>query len=172
MISSFNILDIILVLIVFLSILLGIWKGFIRELFSLVFFILAVVLSFSFYQLPGNLLNRYLKSRDLSNFVGFITIFVLVVIVGILVTYWLRKLFTLGPFKAIDRVLGGVFGLIRGILIASIIVFALVVFPVRKDLVVKSRLSPYVMKTIDLFIGLFPGKYQEKIEAMRKGKHD
>jgi membrane protein required for colicin V production len=167
MIGIMNILDLILIIILFLSILFGVLKGFIRELFSLAFFIIGVVLSFLFYYEAGQLFIPFLKNREVSNFAGFITIFVVVLILGALVTYFIKKLFTLGPLKSIDMILGGVFGLLRGILIASIIVFALVVFPVNDDLVTKSRLSPYVLTTIEVFIHFLPAKYQEKIQAIK-----
>ena len=163
-----NILDIILVIILALSILFGILKGFIRELFSLAFFIIAVVLAFLFYYEVGDIYMSGFKNRDVSNFAGFITIFVLVLIIGAVVTYLVKKIFTIGPLKAIDMILGGVFGLLRGILILSIIVFALIVFPVNDNLVVNSRLSPYVIKSIDVFIHFLPAKYKEKIDIIKK----
>lgn len=163
-----NILDIILVIIVGLSILFGILKGFIRELFSLAFFIIAVVLSFLFYYEVGGIYMSSLKNMDVSNFAGFITIFVLVLIMGAVVTYFVKKIFTIGPLKAIDMILGGLFGLLRGILIATIIVFALIVFPVNNNLIVNSKLSPYIMKSIEIFIHFLPAKYKEKIEIIKK----
>jgi membrane protein required for colicin V production len=166
-IGMLNFLDILLIIILFLSILFGILKGFIRELFSLAFFIIGVVLAFLFYYEVGELFMPYLKNREVSNFIGFITIFVLVLMVGSLVTYLIKKLFTLGPLKNIDMILGGVFGLLRGILIASIIVFALIVFPVNDNLVTQSRLSPYVLTTIEVFIHFLPVKYQEKIQSIK-----
>lgn len=163
-----NILDIILVIILGLSILLGILKGFIRELFSLAFFIIAVVLSFLFYYEVGGIYMSGLKNRDVSNFAGFITIFVLVLIIGAVVTYFVKKIFTIGPLKAIDMILGGLFGLLRGILIASIIVLALIVFPVNDNLIVKSQLSPYVIKSIEVFVHFLPAEYKEKIGIIKK----
>lgn len=168
MTDSMNILDIIMITILALSILFGILKGFIRELFSLAFFIIAVVLAFLFYQEVGDIYISNLKNRDISNFAGFITIFVLVLILGAVITYLVKKVFNIGPLKAIDMILGGVFGLVRGILIASIIVFALIVFPISESLVKKSCMSPYVMKSIDIFIDFLPAKYKEKIEIIKK----
>jgi len=163
-----NILDIILVFLVGLSIILGILKGFIRELLSLAFFIIAVVLAFLFYYEVGDIYMFGFKNRDVSNFAGFITIFVLVLMVGALVTYLVKKIFTLGPLKAIDTILGGLFGLLRGILIAATIVFALVLFPVNDNLMAKSKLVPYVIKGIEFVVHFLPAEYKEKIEIIKK----
>jgi len=162
-----NVLDIIFLIILFLSIMFGIIKGFIRELFSLAFFVIAVVLSFLFYSDVGKLYMSSLKSQDVANFAGFFTIFTIVLIVGSLVTYVTRKIFTIGPLKSIDMILGGVFGLLRGILISAIVVFALVSFPVDDNLIIKSRISPYLLKTIDVFFGLLPGNFQKQLKQAK-----
>lgn len=159
---NFNVLDIVLIVIVSLSILFGIIKGFIRELLSLAFFIMAVVLAFLFYHEVGDMFMSSVKSRDISNFAGFITIFVVVLIIGTVITYFAKKVFTIGPLKGVDKIMGGVFGLLRGILISAIIVFALVAFPVNDNLILKSGLAPYVMKTIDVFFNFLPEKYRDK----------
>lgn len=168
MIGSFNILDIVLLIIVFLSIMFGIIKGFIRELFSLAFFIIAVVLAFLFYHDVGSLFIKSIKNRDVANFTGFIIVFASVLIIGSIVTYLVKKIFTVGPLKSIDMILGGVFGLIRGVLISAIIVFALISFPVSDDLIVKSRLSPFVIETIDVFLGFLPVQFQQKIKRAKQ----
>lgn len=167
MMSSFNFLDIVVLVIIFLSIMFGIIKGFIREMLSLAFFIIAVVLSFLFYSEVGTLLIKDITNKDVANFAGFILIFVFVLIIGSLVTYFTKKVFTIGPLKSIDMILGGVFGLVRGILISAIIVFALISFPIDDNLILKSRLSPYVMKTIDVFFGLLPIKFQQKLKHVK-----
>jgi membrane protein required for colicin V production len=147
---------------------LGIIKGFIRELFSLAFFIIAAVLAFLFYHEVGDLFIKDIKSKDVANFTGFILIFTVVLIVGSLVTYFTKKVFTIGPLKNIDMILGGVFGLIRGILISSIIVFALISFPVNDKLILESRLSPFAMKTIDVFFKLLPIEFQKRLTPASK----
>jgi len=170
MIGALNILDIVIIFILLVSILFGILKGFIRELFSLAFFIVAVVLSFLFYHDMGNMFVPHLKNRDVANFAGFITIFTLVLVIGAVVTYFIKKIFTLGPLKTIDIILGGVFGLLRGILISSVILFALLAFPVDNRLVLKSQLSPYLMKTIEVCLGFLPGEYKEKVKIYKYGE--
>ncbi|MCP5108344.1 MAG: CvpA family protein [bacterium] len=178
MIEKLNILDIVFMVVILFSILLGVIKGFIRELFSLAFLIIAVVLAFLFYSEAGTFLMKYLENREVSNFAGFVSIFAVVLIVGAVVTYFIKKILTVGPLKAVDRILGGVFGLLRGILLAGIIVFGLIVFPVDDSLILKSKLSPYVMSTIGVFLKLLPGNVRKKFEFLdqrtniKKDNHD
>lgn len=163
-IEGLNVLDIIFLVIIGISMLLGMIKGFIRELFSLVFLIIAGVLAFLFYQDVGNSLMKLLKNKDAANFAGFIIIFAGVLIVGAFITYAIRKIFTFGPLKAVDRILGGVFGLVRGILLSAVIVVILLAFPVQDDLLVKSKIAPYLEGTIKVVMKLFPQNVTEKMK--------
>lgn len=165
MTGSLNFLDILFLTIVILSTLFGVLKGFIRELFSLAFFIIALILSFLYYSDVGTIYSKHL-SENIANFAGFVTVFVIVLVVGTLVTYFIKKMFVLGPLKTIDRIFGGVFGLVRGILIAALIVFIMIAFQINDDLVRKSRLSPYVLETIKSVFKLTPEKFKEKKDAL------
>ncbi|MCK5057121.1 MAG: CvpA family protein [Candidatus Aminicenantes bacterium] len=165
MTGSLNILDVLFLTIVILSTLFGIIKGFIRELFSLAFFVIALILSFLYYSDVGTIYGKYL-SENIANFAGFVTIFVSVLVVGTLVTFFIKKMFILGPLKTIDRVFGGVFGLVRGILITALIMFVMVAFQINDNLVHKSRLSPFVLDTIRVVFNLTPEKFEEKKDAI------
>jgi uncharacterized membrane protein required for colicin V production len=78
----------------------------------------------------------------------------------------------------VDRILGGVFGLLRGMLISGIIVFGLIAFPVNDDLLLKSKLSPYVISTVEVFLKLLPAHARKKLNFLNnrtdrnKGNHD
>jgi membrane protein required for colicin V production len=155
---------VVFLIIVVFSVLFGILKGFVRELFSLAFFILAVILSFLYYFEVGNIFLSYIKNRDIANFVGFLLVFVIVLIAGALVTYFMKKIFVVGPLKSIDRILGGVFGMVRGILVSAIILLGLIVFPVNDNLILKSQFSPYILTTVKVVLNLFPEKIKVKFK--------
>ncbi|MCK4762501.1 MAG: CvpA family protein [Candidatus Aminicenantes bacterium] len=165
MIAGFNILDILFVTIVLLSVIFGILKGFIRELFSLAFFIIALILSFLYYSDVGKIYGDYV-GKNIADFAGFVSILVFVLVVGTLVTYFIKKAFILGPLKSIDRIFGAVFGLLRGVLIAAIIMFAMVAFQINDRLVEESKLSPYVLETIQAITKLTPDKFKEKKDEL------
>ena len=167
-----NILDIVFIIIIFLSIFLGILKGFIRELFSLVFLIIAAVLSFLYYSEIGGILVKYIKNKNISKFIGFVLIFVIVLIIGSVVTFLLKKIFVLGPLKSIDKILGGVFGLIRGILISCVIVFGLIASKVDSKLCINSKLFPFFKETIDFTFNLVPDESENKKDVTKQHKKE
>lgn len=168
MIGHLNVLDLIFLIIVFLSILLGVVKGFVRELFSLAFFIIGVILAFLFYHEVGKIFFKDMKNRDVANFVGFIIVFTLVLIVGSIVTFLVKKAFVVEPLKSIDRILGGIFGLLRGILISAILVLGFMLFPINDEMLSKSQLSPYLYQTIKVVTTFFPENMKEKLKVRKK----
>jgi len=170
-ISHLNALDFLVMAVVLLSILMGLMKGFTRELFSLAFFIIAVILSFLFYSDIGNFWISKLKDKDIANFAGFICVFTVVLIIGSLITYYVKKLLIVGPLKSVDRILGGLFGLLRGTLISCVIVYALVAFPLNNQWVQKSQLSPYIMKVIDIYFQLAPPGQKEKLNFKTQSEY-
>ena len=172
MITSLNSLDVAFLVIISISILLGIIKGFIRELFSLAFFFIAVILSFLFYQDVGTFFMKYFKNRDISNFTGFISIFCVVLIVGSIITYLIKKVLTAGPLKSVDRILGGVFGMVRGILISGIIILGLITFKINDKLVLTSKLSPYFISTLKVFYDILPKNVKESNYFIKKSKKE
>jgi membrane protein required for colicin V production len=64
--------------------------------------------------------------------------------VGALVSFVVRKLIKTAGVAWFDRFLGGVFGLVRGVLVDSILLLALVAFPIKVEAVRQSSLAPYV----------------------------
>ena len=168
MIGHLNILDFIFLIIVFLSVLLGVLKGFVRELFSLAFFIIGVILAFLFYNDVGDLFFKQMKNRDVANFIGFIIVFTLVLVIGSIVTFAVKKAFVVEPLKSIDRILGGVFGLLRGILISAILVLGFMLFPINDEMLAKSQLSPYLYQTVKVVTTFFPENMKEKLKVRRK----
>lgn len=161
---NFNVMDAVFLIVVLVSILLGVIKGFVRELFSLAFLILSVILAFLFYHDVGSWLLGSLKDREVANFVAFILIFIVFLIVGSVITYLVKKLVVIGPLKSVDRILGGTFGLVRGILISAVIIFGLVSFSIKKDLVAESTFSPFILKSVKVFVQLLPKNFKDKLK--------
>ncbi|MGE5341287.1 MAG: CvpA family protein [Candidatus Omnitrophota bacterium] len=164
MMTQLNALDVVILIILLLSVIFGLLKGLVRELLSLAFFLVAVGVSFLYYHDVGEKLAKHIDNPGTADFCGFIIIFSLIMIIGAVITYFIKKVFVVGPLKPIDRMLGGVFGLLRGALISGVIVSGLMVYPVNPAWVPHSRLSPVVRNTVDVCSHLIPAAYREKIK--------
>ena len=112
--------------IILVSVLVGIFRGFIKESLSLVTWILAIWLGITFCVEAGDFVSQY-KSIPNPKFrmsAGFALIFIGTLFAGAIISYIITKIFLRGPIKGIDRVLGIGFGALRG---AAIVVVLLVV---------------------------------------------
>jgi len=140
-----NTVDICVVLIVGVSCLIGVFRGLIKEALSLVFWTGAAIAGGLFCGKLGHLLSGLIINPTLQKVVAFILIFILVVFVGGLISTGLSKLFNKAGLGGADRALGAVFGLIRGVVIVTVIVMLTARFGFTEQFYRNSIAVPYVM---------------------------
>ena len=115
-----------------LSVLMGLWRGFIGEAIALACWILAFWVAWTFgAQLATQFTAITLPSARLM--LGYAICFVGVLIAGALVGFLMRKLIAGSGLSGSDRMLGMVFGLIRGLAIITITVLILKFTPLPQD---------------------------------------
>lgn len=154
-------LDIILLVILAITSVVGIVKGLVRQVFGLLSVIMGVIVALGFYQQVSWIYQRLISSEVLAQFLGFLSVFLAVVCVGWLSSHLLQKLIK-GPLKLLNNVLGGCLGLLTGVLICSVLIFALSVFPVSRKALKDSRLSPVCLKITRAMVGLIPKDLKDK----------
>ena len=119
-----SVLDLAAITVVVISAGWGIWRGFTREVMSLAGWVLAFVAANSFAGPVGEMLPASLASGEVRVLIAFIVIFVLVLIGAALVGNAVSKFLKAAGLSGVDRTLGGLFGLARGIVI--LLAFAVV----------------------------------------------
>ncbi len=107
------------------SCLIGVWRGLLKELMTIVIAILAVVTALVFYDKLALLWIDELSSPGLRNVAAFGVIMIAVMIVGGLLSFIAGKLFGLAALKPVDRILGLLFGLFRGCVIVMAVLLML-----------------------------------------------
>ncbi|MCZ2147566.1 MAG: CvpA family protein [Bryobacterales bacterium] len=162
-----NWLDVVLGIVLLGSIVSGLIKGFIRAAIGITAAVLAVVLGMWFYGSAGSVFEEYVSSRNVSNFLGFTCVFFLVLLGGALLGRFLAMLFKWAGLSFVDRILGGCFGLLRGVLICIAVVMVLMAFsttpPPRS--VVNSTLSPYILDAARIFSKAAPRELTDGFET-------
>jgi len=104
-----------------LSVLVGLSRGLVFELMSLVGWIVAYVLAQLFSPEVARHIPVGERGETLNLLVGFAITFIVVLIVWSLLARLLRMLIRATPLTVPDRVLGGGFGLLRGVLVLLVV---------------------------------------------------
>jgi len=112
--------DAFLILVLFGSTVIGVLRGFVREAVSLVFWVIAIWAAWKLGPLVEPRLGGLLADPKVAPWVGRLVILVLVLllgwVVGLLLSYFTRSL----GLGAMDRVLGLLFGLLRGLVLVGL----------------------------------------------------
>jgi membrane protein required for colicin V production len=159
-----NWLDIVVLLIVAASVFTSFRKGLSREIIGLVSVVLALMLGIWFYGTVAGFLNQYLTSRGVSNLCGFFVVFAGVLLLGSLFSYIVGRFLRVTGLTILDHLLGAVFGMARGALIAVALFMAVMAFSngdQPPSAIVHSRLAPYVAGTAQLFADIAPHELKE-----------
>jgi len=142
-----NWLDVVLAVVLVVSTAAGFAKGFFRLGVGLAATFLAFVLAAWFYDAAGAWAIPYTSSRGIANFVGFVLIFLSVMVAGALLGRLLAHFFKWIGLSWLDRTGGGAVGLVRGGLISLAIVVLISAFLPGDPppAVLHSRIAPYVL---------------------------
>jgi len=172
----FNWLDVILLIILFITVILGLIKGLVRQLIGILAVVVGVILAMAYYPYVSQVIKPLFSNETLAQFLGFLFIFVITLILGWIIARLISKAMR-GSLKFLNHLFGGGLGLIKGVLICGIIVFALLVFPVQKKALEESELAPYCLKVTQAAVDLIPLELKQKFnkaynDIVKKGEKD
>lgn len=144
-----NQVDTAILIIIAISSAFGLWRGFVKEVLSLVSWIAALVVARLYSEPLAGLLTNLIESSSIRYVTAFSLLFVLVMMLGTLINHFLNKVLTVTGLKLLDRLMGAAFGVARGTVIILVILFILRVFVSETELWQQSTLIPYGMAMIE-----------------------
>ena len=123
-----NWLDVVLTTIIAVSVIVGLWKGFARTAIGFAATVAAVICALWFYGTTGFWLRPVIASKPLANVIGALLIFAAIGTMGAVVEWLAAKFLRSAHLSWLDRILGAGFGLVRGALVATMLVLLFLTF--------------------------------------------
>ena len=138
--------DIIVAVVLSLSFLYSLFKGMVREVFSLAGYLIGYILAINFQDSLAEIMKDVVTHPLAARIAAFVIIFFGVKIGFGLVGRLIRRFIAAAPVLSLpDRILGGVLGLAKGLVILVIIMFPLSLFEdTYKKATQGSVLAPYL----------------------------
>jgi len=152
-----NWLDIILIIALVGSALVGLWIGIIRAALALIGLIVGVVLAGNFYE-PVSSWFGFIPNDDAANIVAFILILVGVMLVAALLARLLKLAASITMLGLVDRIGGAVFGFLMGAILLSALLATWVKF-LGTGLVTESFLAGVLLDKFPLILALLPEEF-------------
>lgn len=157
-----NTLDIIICVILGFCFIRGIFRGLIREFASIIGVFAGLYGAYTFYPSLGDKLSFLIRNAAYQNIVAFLLIFCAILfatgLLGNLIRYILKAVFV----GWIDHIVGSLFGITKGLLIASVVLVVLTAFLPKKAPVIKqSVLAPYVIRISNELVEIMPNNLYE-----------
>jgi len=122
-----------IVIVLAISALLSLQRGFVREALSLVSWVAAFVIARIFSGNLATLLADYIDTPSARWVVAFIILFAGTVTIGAMINHLVAEMIRLTGLSSTDRIFGMFFGLVRGAVILVAIVYGLQYTALPKD---------------------------------------
>lgn len=128
-----NAADLVIVALIVVSVLVSLFRGFIKEAFSIVVWIAAIFAAFQVAEPFAEALEPIIDLPSARMIVAFAAVFLLVLVIGGLIGFLVSKMVEKTGLSPTDRLFGALFGLARGLVIVVLGVMLLRVTPFAED---------------------------------------
>lgn len=153
-----------------ISLLVGALRGFIKEVFSLATWAAAFVVAYRFAGDVANLMEPQVSLPSARLAMGFLGLFLLVLVIGGLLNYLIGRLVESTGLSGTDRLLGGAFGAVRGL--AIVVGFLLVAgfTPLPRDPWWQAAgMIPRLMPLVEWAAGFLPEPTRKHLDFSAAG---
>lgn len=147
---QFDGVDVLILTITAISCMFGLWRGFVKEVLSLLAWIVALLVARVYSGGLAPMLGAWIVSETMQQIFAFAVLFIATLLLGALVNHLVAKLIDISGLKLTDRLLGGVFGIARGVVILMVFLYFGSSFFATEAWWTGSSLIPYGMELLEV----------------------
>jgi membrane protein required for colicin V production len=165
--------DWILISILVSSTVAGLMAGFARVTIGLAAGIFGILFGFWFYRMPAAWFSEYFESKTASSVLGFALVFVSVLVFGGLLGRLIAKIFKWAGLTWLDRLMGGAFGAVRGMIVVAGIVTIVTAFAPNPPprWIAQSEMMPYAAGFAKVLAAVAPRELKERFDENMERIH-
>jgi len=147
----------------------GLYRGLIGALLALLGLVVAAVLSIRGYHYGADILAPFIGAAWVRQAMSFALIFLAVMIVARVCSTLLRRIIHTVGLSLLDRLLGGLLGLVKIVLLASVLLLMASKWfpPVTAQLAAESALAPLLLRSAAL-LAPFIEPYTDDVQQLYK----
>lgn len=139
-----------IVLILAVSVVFGVLRGFVKEALSLAAWVIGFWVALAHWSMLAGKLGRYIDSGSTAAVIAFAVLLFGTLLVGAVINHFVHQGLAKAGLEGFDRALGGLFGLVRGVAITAVVLlFAGLLHADGSESWKRSKLLPYFGPTVE-----------------------
>ena len=163
----FNIVDLVVISFILISCIVASYRGFIKEVFSMICWIAALMTAYYLHEKIKIELQEYINQKIIIDIVSFGIPFLIALFISNLISKWLSPKFSLPGLLFFDKVGGFIFGVLRGIFFIVLLYLGFLYLlgkEQKPNVLLEAKTYNYITKTANLVVKLFPVELNFKDE--------
>ena len=152
-----NWFDIVLIAVLALSTLAGIWQGFLMMVLPIIGIVVGTVLAGYYSTSLGNLLS--IDNPQHAQWAGYLIILFGTLVLAVILSVLLHKVISFTPLKWIDKLVGGILGLVLGLLFCATMLAVCVKCGMGTSFIQGSGIAKLLLHWIPGILILLPGDF-------------
>ena len=167
-----NPLDWLLAILLTYSVVRAVIRGFLQEAFALGGLILGFLFACWFYRSLSIDLKGLINSSQIAQLAAFLLILAVTTIVASLIGKFLRRTASAVGLGFVDRLLGALFGLLRGAILGVALLLAVTAFLPTAPWIENSHLAPYFLRAAHAVSFVMPSDLRLRLlDGLSRMKH-
>jgi len=159
-------IDIVIIAFFAISILIGVYRGFVKETLSVASWVLAAFVAFRFGEQASVYIKPYVTKEPLDLAIAYVAVFLVSLILFAIISHIISQIFESSGMKGIDRSIGSIFGALRAaVIIVVLILVGRFMAMDNQQWWIDSGFIPYFEPLVEWFKSYLPADIIAKIEA-------